>query len=225
MELPDILKWVLNFFELAAAVTGFYYFKKWKGTRWALFPYFLLLTLVTELIGKYLYYQPSLRPFNYIVYRYVNLPATVLFYLYMVYWSFTNRYLKKAVLVVMAIYVACWLVEEFVLKGSFVRSSSISFMFGNIGLLVFILIWVAKLARKSEVLQYKRNMYFWLYGGIMIYYIIMLPFSSELRYSLNKNYPDLVFAFWYIMMVFDCIMYSFFTIGFKWAEPKSSYSL
>jgi hypothetical protein len=211
-------------FELAAVVMAFYYRVKWRDTVWRFFPYFLLVTLVTELTAKYMHYQPSLKAYHFMVYRYVNVPATILFCLWIAHRSFNDQSMRKWITMAALLYVCAWLLEEFLGGLSFRKSSMVSYGVGFGLLLVMAVVWLTKLVRANEILSFKQNMYFWFYAGLLVFYIITLPFN-ELRIAINEQYPELVWAFWYLSMFFNYIMYTFFIIGIKWAEPKSSYSL
>jgi hypothetical protein len=223
MNIGDILKLLLNGFELAAAVAGFYYMNKWRKTCWQWFAYFLLFTLLTELLAKYMYFQPALKPNNYMVYRYANIPVTVLFFLWVLQQAFISTLLRKLVGLAAMIYIAVWLMEQWWFT-TFVKSSSLSMGIGFLEILFFAIVWLIKLVRSQQVLHFKKNMYFWFTAGLLIFYIVTLPFQV-FRVELYRNNPDILMAYWYFTFIFNYIMYSFFILGFKWAEPKSSYSL
>lgn len=224
MKADDIIKLILNFFELIATVAGFYYIRKWKSSHWRWLPYFLLFTFITELVGKYFYFNLPIRQYNYIVFRYVNIPVTFLFYFWLVYHSFSGKNLRRAVPLVAVLYILEWLVEEFYLRGKFSKNSIISYSTAVCCLLIFIISWFVKLVQSRQLLYFKRNLYFWIFSGILIYYIITLPIRA-LGGSLYERYPDIYMVGWYISFIFNCIMYILFTAGIKWADPKSSYSL
>jgi hypothetical protein len=223
MSIGDVLKLLLNGFELAAAVAGFYYMKKWKKTCWQWFAYFLLFILLTELLAKYMYFQPKLRLYNNMIYRYATIPVTVLFFLWLLRQAFISTSLRKLVGLAAMIYIAVWLMEQWWFTG-FVQSSSLSMGIGFLAILLFAVVWLVKLVRSQQVIHFKKNMYFWFTAGVLIFYIVTLPFQV-FRVELYRSNPDILLAYWYLSFILNYIMYSFFILGFKWAEPKSSYSL
>jgi hypothetical protein len=220
MILEDIVKWLLNFFELAAALAGTYYLHKWKHTHWQWLTWFLWFIVVTELLGKFLHYDLSLRKYNYMVYRYANLPVTVFFYLWLLFRAFKSKLLHRLIWLHTILYVAAWLVEEFCLPARWRKGISRSYIFGFMGILAFIIAWFNLLVRHQQVVSYKRNMQFWINTGLL-FYIVTLPFSL-MRTPLFINYPDIFMVYWYTSFVFMYIMYTFFILGFKWADPKAS---
>jgi hypothetical protein len=221
MSIGDVLKLLLNGFELAAAVTGFYYMYKWKNTCWQWFAYFLLFILLTELLAKYMSFQPELKPKNYMVYRYANIPVSVLFYLWLLRQAFMGNLLRKLVSLAAIVYVAVWLMEQWWLT-AFAKFSSLSMGIGFLEVLLFAIVWLVRLVRSQQVIHFKKNMYFWLTAGLLTYYIVTLPFKGFVV-EFGKDRPDILRAYWYFTFIFNYIMYSFFILGFKWAEPKSSY--
>lgn len=223
MNLDDIVKWLLNILELMATLTGFYYIGRWAHTHWRWFPWFLLFIVVTELLGKYMYYHENMRKYNYIVYRYANLPATVFFYLWLMANAFTGKNMRRLAWVAAVLYAILWLVEEFWLPVAARKGISRSYVLGFLFILGFIIAWFYRLIRNPRVVQYKRNMQFWVNSGLL-FYIVTLPFSA-LRKELYSQYPDLFMIYWYTSFAFTYVMYLFFILSFKWAEPKLSYSL
>jgi hypothetical protein len=224
MDTSDIAKLILNVLELSAALTGIYYIRKWKHTIWQFFPYLLMVIFLAEMAGKYTYYYTSLRAYNYIAYRYISIPASILFYFTTVHHSFKSRKIQHLVTASAMLYIISWFVEEFFLNGDFVKNNTLSKCVGLSGLLIFIIAWLTRMTGSKAILAFKKNMHFWVFTGLLAYYIITLPYSV-IRYSLYKNHPDVTMLIWYVSMCFNYLMYSFFIIGFKWAEPKLSYSL
>lgn len=223
MSANDVVKWILNLFEIAAAATGFYYAAKWRRTHWRWFPWFLLFILVTELLAKYMYYQPVLRPHNYKIYRYANLPATVFFHLWLLAQAFAGKTMYRLAWLLAALYAVIWLVEEYWLPLASRKGISLSYIFGMLSILALIITWFYRLIRSPGVVFYKSNRQFWVNAGLL-FYIVPLPFWA-MYYALFKIYPDIFMVYWYISLAFTCIMYLFFILSFKWAKPKSSYSL
>jgi hypothetical protein len=220
----DIVKLILNFFELLALAAGFYYMPKWKNSYWRYFPYLLLLIFVSEMMGKYTFYNDHLKPYNYIVYRYVYNPASTLFYFSLAYQSLKGKTLRLVILCMVLLYISAWLMEQFVLGKDFIKNNTLSKCVGFTGLLFLIITWLIRFVRSKEVLEFKTNIQFWVYAGLLICYTVTLPFLV-LRYALYKSYPDVFDSYWYLPMFFNCILYIFFTIGLIWGKPKSSYSL
>ncbi len=224
MDLIHVLKWLLNGFELAATVAGFCYLSKWKSSYWKWFPWLMLFTLATELVAKYMGRQPGLGAYNYMVYRYLNIPVTVLFYLWLFYRSFVQRHMHILIVVIAGIYATAWLAEELAGDPGLRQWGAYSYAAGFAGLLVLAITWLSMLVRRREVLYFKQNMHFWVCAGLLVYYIVTLPFRLMLI-PLYENFPDVADVYLHVTYFFNYIMYTSFIIGFKWAKPESSYPL
>ncbi len=219
MTLEFVLKTTLNVFELTAACTGFILWKKWKHTHWKWFSIFLAFIFITEILAKIFYNTNGLKQFNPFVYRYINIPVFILFYLWIL--SIPIKIKAKNILQVIFIsgYILLFLCEEFIFKKFFRNFGSISYQFGALGILCMSLIYYINIINTNDILTYKFNIHFWVSVGLIIYMITTLPFNA-MRNTLFKEHYSIAMAYWYFTFLFNYMMYSFFIIGFIWGKAK-----
>jgi len=219
MSIESILKWSLNTIELAAACTGLILWKKWKGTPWKWLAVFLLFIFLTEILGKYFHYNIPLRRYNPFLYRYFNIPVTILFYLWLLEKGFRTRKSRSWMLIFISLYCAAWIVEEFMLPPVYKKFGTLSYQVGSIGILIFAIFYFIQLANSEKVLRFKQDLLFWVSMGLIVYHIVTLPFNA-LRTSLYTSYPDFFTYYWYITFLFNFFMYGCIISGFIWGKAK-----
>lgn len=215
----EVFRWILNCMEFAAALTGFVYWRKLKNSYWKWFPFYLLMIVCIELCGKYMAGSPALKNFNPWLYRYTY-PFRFAFLLWLAIKPLQKK--EKTALAVFGIYMFSFLLEEFLLPFKIKQNNSVSIVIGYLGLISFCMLYLFKTIRSKLVLSYKSDMHFWFSAGLIIFYLIFLPFHV-VRIQLAQSYPDIALGYWYVQMVFNYTMYLLFCLMFIWGNPKSSY--
>lgn len=217
-QLMESAKLLLDALELTAATSGLYHWKKWGNTVWRWFTVFLVFNFLSEMVGKYLYHTIALKQYNSLWYRYVNIPATFLFYQWLL-----KEPLKKhnwVPLFFMVFYVTVFIAEEFFLPPQYRKFGTLSYQTGTLAILVLTVLFFVNLMRSEAILEFKTNIRFWVSAGLLFYFIVTMPFNA-MRNLIFKQYFSLGMAYWYVTMLFNCTMYTFFSLGFLWAKPKS----
>ncbi len=218
MSLETILKLGLNLFEFLAAFTGIFLWKKWESTEWKWFSIFLVFILLTEITGKLLILT-GYKIYNPFLYRYLNIPVYIIFYLWILGFPFKNKGNASYINILFIIgYIIIFFVEE-LFSGYFKNFGTISWQFGSLGILILSIRYYITILKTDEILAYKTNMYFWVSIGLIFYLITTLPFNA-LRNILIKDYRYFATIYWYFTFLFNYIMYSFFILGFIWGKAK-----
>jgi hypothetical protein len=218
----DLLKLVLNLFEITACAAGFYYWKKIRHTHWKYFPFYLAAIVLFELTGKYLtYIRQNHLKVN--MYNYLVIPLQVFFFIWLFYRELAHTRFKKLPLAAAGIYGVCWVADVWVLKKKTLWwLSSFSYSLGVLLLLVMILAFLYLLANSSEVLFLKTNMMFWVCLGLVVFYFCTLPFFGIGNY-LYYNHPKIYIGYARAVYFLNYGMYGIFTIAFIWGKPKLSF--
>lgn len=219
MQTLDILKIMLNVCEAAACTAGFLHWNKIKHSHWKWFPVYLAIIVAAELTGKYFTYANMYYP-KMIMYNYFVVPMEILFFHYMFYKEFSNTKAANLPLMGSAIYIVSVIIDSLFLTDKYHWFLSYSYTLGIALLVIYILVFLFKLAGGKAVLKFKSNFVFWVCVGLLLFYLCSLPFISIFN-TLFHKYTLTFMIFAYLSYVFNCLMYLSFVIAFKWGKLKS----
>jgi hypothetical protein len=217
MNKYDILRLVLNFFELLACVTGLIYRKKIWNSYWKWFWVYLLAIVLMELFCQYLAIVANQE--NQWIYVQLIVPGEFLFFFWLFYKYFQDYKVKIIPLIGACIYMLCFAFDRIYMSKLQFSFFSFSYMVGSIILLVLILFFLVRFVRSDDLLHYKKNMMFWVSTGLLVFFLGSLPFYG-LWNTLAKKHPDIFNLYWIVQISFDYIMYLFFAFAFIWGKPK-----
>ncbi len=209
----------LNFFELLACVTGFASWRKIKNSYWKFFPLYLALIVVTEITAECIGYLGGNWKLNADIYYFFGIPLQFIFFYWLFYKWFVLQSEKRCALLGTAIYLLTLLADMLFFNQMKFWFSSLSYLVGNIILLILIIIFFLGFINSRHILTYQGNMMFWTCTGLLVFYLGSLPFYG-LWNTLARDYPDIFNAYWIIQVLFNYLMYIFFIIAFIWGKPK-----
>lgn len=218
MQTLDILKIMLNLCEAAACAAGFLHWNKIKHSHWKWFPVYLAIIVAAELTGKYLTYTNMDEPKR-IMYDYIVVPMEILFFHRMFYKEFSNTKAAYLPLAGSGIYIAGIFIDSVFLTDKHHWFLSYSYTLGVALLVIYILVFLFKLAGGKDVLNFKSNFVFWVCVGLLMFYLGSLLFHGIFN-TLYKMHNDLFIIFAYFTYIFNCLMYLSFLIAFKWGSLK-----
>jgi len=219
MHAYKILLYILYTAELTACICGFASWYKWKGSPWRWFSFYLLFIVLSEAFGEYTY-RYKLSDARDFFFNYINIPAQFFIAFYIFYRVGENKTARVLPLICAGIYITSWLANKLYLGQQWY---SLSYTTGNLLLLVLILRFLLALASSKEILNFKRNILFWICTGWMLYYLGTLPYYG-LRNTLAEKYYDLFVSYSYVVQTLNITMYLLFSVGFLWSKPRSAYS-
>lgn len=223
MEKIDLLKWLLNAFEIAACITGLLVWRKLKDTYWKIFPFYLGFIFLCEMTGKYLNYQAWYN-WKVSLYNYLVIPVEMLFFYWLFYQVMRKTNLRWMPALAGIIYLVCWIIDEFMIaKQPFWWVQSFSYAIGILLMLILILAFFFQLTTGDHILHIRKNMMFWICLGLFIFYFGSLPFFGMGNYLFQKH-PSVYIGYAYSTYILNDVMYSFFIIALLWGIPKYSYS-
>lgn len=221
------LKWVvaLNIFEGLACLSGFIFWRKYRHHYWKWFAIYLGVIFATEITAEYLGHVLGLIKPMYRLYFFFAIPLQFLFF----FWLFSKWYddIKKRrwSYIGAGVYIIAWWVEFFYLQHAKLVFQSFSYTVGNIVLLLLILQFFIGFINSDRILNYRQEPMFWVCLGLMVFYLMTLPFFG-LWNTLVAKYARFFSQYWIGQMVLNCMMYTFFALSFmlgKWKQPSSSY--
>lgn len=215
-----LLRLMLYFFELCACVTGIFYWKKVKDTYWKWFVAYLAVITVTELSAEYIGTILKNEALNIIINIYWSIPLQFLFFCWLFYRWFQKESKRKWALAGAVTFIAALVIEVSFFDKQNLVFLSLSYLTGNIVLLLLVLLFLLNFIQSDEILTYRTSMMFWVGLGLLIFYLGSLPFFG-LWNTLAIKYPDVFNVYWVVQMSLNCLMYLFFSIAFIWGNPKS----
>lgn len=222
MRTSDYYRLVLNVFELSAFISGLVYWKKYRSSMIRYFILFLGLIFFNEMTGHYLLQVKKDKILNGAFYNYYAIPVQFLFYFLFFYLvNKKSGYLKslKWPPIFALIYLACLSAEWSGLFVSFYWFYSVSYSVGNLLLLILVIQFLARFINSEQILQVKQSFMFWVCIGLLSFFLITFPFYAMTNY-LAAEFRRVYRIYWYINIVFDCIMYFCFVIAFVCGKEK-----
>ncbi|MBL7728649.1 MAG: hypothetical protein JNM68_13220 [Dinghuibacter sp.] len=216
MSTDNILRYVLYTMEGLAAITGIIMFKRVKNTLWQWFVVYLVLIFLTELTGEFIY---RVYDRNVDVYIKWAIPLQFFFFCWL-FFRYASRRSDKWVSVACALaYAAAFVTETFLLKNPKFVFTSLSYMTGNIILLLQIILFFARFTASNDILHYRQSQMFWVCIGLLVFYLATLPFFG-LWNNLRKYHSSLFNNYWRVQTCLAAGMYGFFAASFIWNKKN-----
>ncbi len=218
------VKILLYIMEAVACFTAFMYIRKLRQTPWIYFAVYLASIVVCEVVGNMLT-RNNMRAANYHFYGYFVVPLEFLFFFWLFYKTYTGKKYKWLPMACTVLYIISWLLDNLWLNRYEFSFQSVSYTVGNLLLLLLILRYFIQLVTSEAILNFKRDMLFWISAGLLIFYLGSFPFYG-LQNTMAHKYHELYTYASYITYLLDSLMYLMFTFSFIWGKPniKSSSS-
>jgi hypothetical protein len=173
-----------------------------------LFPFFLLVTLATELWAWRLFlYGHS----NAALYNFLSVTA-VLFYLNVVREECHSPKAKKVILWAMIMYAIVSLSNIFFVQKIHVFHT-MTYSLGCLVIVVTSLYYFYELFQVPRSIDLKREPSFWIVSGLVFYYVCTLPILGAFNYL--YTFPDVIStSIEQIITILNVLLYSLFAIAF-----------
>ncbi len=222
MDAHLILLYLLNTAEVLACICALLTRRKWAGTHWRWFAWYLLFVVFAEMIGNYANYH-KIRWLNHLLYQEIVIPVEfgIIFYLY---YAIARGKTKRLLPILCAVlYATAFVADAGVIHLHDRRWFSMSYMTGTVLVLILAMRYFITLAGSVEILHFRANMLFWVSTGWIIYYVgTACIYGAQSFVSLRYARTPLYFR--YITDALNIVMYLLFAIGFLWNKPRSQYS-
>lgn len=217
MERIEFLKNFVVFSELISFVVGIYFIKKNTPIHWKLFPCYLGIIVLVEILAWYFNHQ-KLYDLNVYLYRFLDPFLFIfLFVLYDKILKINRKHLIVALFSLM--YIICWILEYYILPKARFASMSMSFSAGSLLLLILILIYFYRLIYSEKILFFYHQQAFWVSLGILVYYLGSFPFYGLFNVLIQK-YQSLYLIYLQSVLVLSSLMYFLFAASFIWGKEK-----
>ena len=213
---------MLRIAELFACLTGFYHWKKWRGTPWRLYTCYLLFIVLSEALGDYTK-EHNLKAANIFVITYLAVPAEFLSAFYIFFATAAGSKMTQRMSVITTlIYMVFWIADVCLLYHPDTVFYSMTYTVGNVLLLILIMRYLLLLAVSKGIIMIGNNILFWICVGWLLFYLGTFPYYA-LRNTLRVSQPLIYLYYSYLQFVLNICMYLFFAIGFIWGKPKQPY--
>ena len=199
---------VIIFILVSFAVSLSNYFSKNAPLYLRLFPVFLFLVLLCEYEGYLMAHrhQNNLYLYNIIII------VEFLFYMFFFYSAYRVSVAKKAVMVLMVIYLIGALINIFFIQGMKVFHTY-TFMIGCLLVIAGSIYYFLQMFRYPQTGSIIRDPAFWIASALLFYYACVLPVYGVLNYiSSMTRYFNHTLKF--IINFMNILLYSLFTLAF-----------
>jgi hypothetical protein len=208
------LKLFMLFLTISFIASLFAYFKKPTPLYLKLFPPFLLLTLVIEMIGSY---QSSIDQHNLIMYNFFSV-AWICFYMFITSLLINSRKVKQVVRVTAILYGIGSLVNIIFIQ-KMKTFHTVTYSFGFLLIVLFCIYYFLELFRLPKSVNLMRNPAFWICSGLLFFCCCSFPlfgfinFWGQFKYVRNN--------FQTIIEILNIFLYSLFTIAFLCVKTRN----
>jgi hypothetical protein len=199
----------LQYFAIALGIiVGFIAMiqKRLPRNLW-LFPFFLLFTLVVEIIG---WQMAEKGEHNSALYNFSSVAATT-YYMYLVMHIIHSFKARKVIWMLMIVYVIISLVNIFFVQ----KMETFHTMTYSLGCLMIVLVsmyYFFELFQVPRAIDLKKEPVFWIVAGLLFYYICSLPILGAVNFL--YTFPDFIASsIEQIITILNVLLYSLFTIG------------
>jgi hypothetical protein len=213
------LRYCIKYFELAAAITGLLFWKKWKHTEIRYLVIYLLIITLSEftgnLLGRYNLYEAK----GYL-YKYFVLPFEFLFVTFFFFKISILPGKKKFFGGFTIIYVCAFIIERLFWDGIKLPFNSFSYSIGVVIFLSYIFSYLKNLVQSDELLDFYKLPSFWVVTGLFIFYLVSFPYYLLFNFLVKSYYKEIFLPYQVIVIFLNYIMYSIFIFNFIWTKPR-----
>lgn len=196
--------------EGLACITGILCWARLTPRFWKAFPVYLFIITCCEFAGWYMSNHAIKGSKE--MYGYFVVPLEFLF-MYFLYYKNLQKHFQKTVLALSLVYILCWGIELIFVQYTKWIWFSMSYSVGSIIMLILGIIYFLQLIKSEKLLTYKKQIFFWVNLGLMLFYVGTFPFYATMGVLYNKA-PNLYAFLYWMAKILDYVMYIFFIIGF-----------
>lgn len=197
--------------EGLACITGFLCWARLTPKFWRVFPFYLLVITCCEFAGWYMNSHQLQLPAK-LMYNYLVIPLEF-FFLYFLYFHVLAKEFRTTVLALAALFIIAFITEYVLLLNVKWMWRSLTYITGSLTILILSVIFLLQTIRSEAVLSYRRQPFFWVNLGVILFYVGTFPYYATINYLYKINEP----LFWclaWIFVVLNYIMYTLFIVGF-----------
>jgi len=193
-------------------LVGLFNFQKYSHNKpLRFFLYFLIFTLISEIIGAYLGLVLIVK--NNIVYNSWNI-INMLFVSYLLLSQVTNKFKRNIIYFLVAIFIITTLVNVLFYASIIEFFLLNNTLFAKMLIVVVVIIYFTDILENDKILNFKNSLFFWIALGVFLYNIAFLPAIALFKYT------SVYGMFKYITLGLNLIMHTCFIMGFLLSEKE-----
>lgn len=172
-----------------------------------LFPFFLLFTLVVEIVAWRLSErgQPNADMYNF------SSVAATTYYMYLMLHVIYSKKARRIIWVMMILYDIISLSNIFFVQ-KMATFHTMTYSLGCLKIVVISMYYFFELFQLPRAIDLKKEPVFWIVAGLLFYYICTLPILGALYFLFT--FPDVISSsIEQIITILNVLLYSLFTIG------------
>lgn len=213
-EFYYILKPILLFAEVIAAIVGLIYLPRLKKSYWSVFIFYLLFIALQELFWHiFIGIKPEIK---HLYYAYVGIPVQYIFF----YWLYGVKSLenKRLFFICSSLYILTYLpIELFFNELRVVHQLNPTI--GTLFLIILVLLEFLKQIKDDSILYFRKNKMFYINLGVILLYVGTFPLFC-FYHELANYYREIWIIYYLYFLIANITMYSLFTISFIWGKHR-----
>jgi hypothetical protein len=171
-----------------------------------LFPFFLFVTLVVELLGAFVRVENNTPLYNFFSI------VEFIFYLFVIKKILINRRVKRLMNFVMIVYPIAALANIFLIQRSIYRLHITTYSIGCLLIVMFSIYYFYELFRATTFVNLKREPAFWIITGLLFFYTCSFPIFGFANFIsglsvIARNIGS-------VLVILNVILYILFAVGF-----------
>lgn len=218
-EIVLIVKPFVKYAELIAAICGIVLYNKWKNTNMKWLIIYVCTITALEFLGSYLN-KINLPSINGQLYKFLVLPIELLFWLFFLKKNIETKQHKKYINVFIIVFVTSCISEWLLFKNLKFTFSSFYYSVGSVLLLPALFFYFKELISSTKILNFYKYPFFYIFSGVLVFYIGSLPFYLLFNFIQEKYYETVFLPYYFVAILFNLLMYTLFAIAFIWTKPK-----
>ena len=211
--------------ELFAALVGLFFIRKYKTNKATkYFSYFLLFTVLVEIVGAYapVAYFTDYKYFSFVEgtvfeqnYWLFNAYTIISSCVYVSYfkWHLENKTQRKIINILLVVFVVGLLIEFIFSETYFISYSAYGEMAGTILVLFSISLYYYQLLTSDEILKFNTSLPFYISIGAILLHLVLTPIFIYSRYF-DAESPEFVELYKRILLFTNLLVYLLYSIGF-----------
>ena len=213
------LIYIPGIFAFITGIIGLLNWSKLPNYKSKIFLYSIVLSVITEFLG--IYFPQWTGLYNFWVFNiYIILLFSIYFFiLYSILKKHHNKLIAFSLLIIYLTSITISLVYNQNKIGIEIikENYALSVVFFTILSIQYLI----ELFNSSNILYYKKSIFFWFILGALLFHVPFMPFMLSLTWWFIETFGKSIYMI--IIIMLNLIMNSCFVIGFIWTEKKYNY--
>lgn len=212
------IRYILYIAEFIALISAVYSFKRSAPIQQRALPIYFLFIVFAEYVGRH-FDNARLLDYTRNWYGFFVIPIEFLFFYWFLWKHFARQKERRWIALGAVLFMLSLAAEWLFFYDTNATFISLSYTMGNLILLVFILMYFNGLVHSKRILNFTRELEFWICSGLLLFYLCTFPFFGLYNYFLEK-FPEEFRIYYVVMLLLNILMYGIFSFGMIWTRRK-----